>query len=173
MRGVVKYSLVLWALGTSVAHADATLVYQLTESGAEPVEKRLSISHFFVRVDDPSEKDRYLLFQAGKFFPLYRVDESQRTYTLLTPRSNPPFTRDRRRPPRARLRDRLRTMPPTQRPSRAQERLESMLPRSHPKTNRPSTKRNMTPRSRTNPLRQPRNPRSRTSNQQVWRHPPN
>jgi len=89
MRGVVKYSLVLWALGTSVAHADATLVYQLTESGAEPVEKRLSISHFFVRVDDPSEKDRYLLFQAGKFFPLYRVDESQRTYTLLTPPVKP------------------------------------------------------------------------------------
>lgn len=89
MRGVVKYSLVLWALSTSVAHADATLVYQLTEPGAEPVEKRLSISHFFVRVDDSSEKDRYLLFQAGKFFPLYRVDESRQTYTLLTPPVKP------------------------------------------------------------------------------------
>jgi len=78
-----------WGIGISVAEADVTLVYQLTEQGAEPVEKKLSLSRYFVRVDDPSDKDGYLLFQAGKFFPLYHVDESRQTYTRLTPPVHP------------------------------------------------------------------------------------
>jgi len=66
------------------ALADATLAYELTGPGAEKAVKTVAIARFWARVDDPAEKGRFLLFQAGKFFPMYRVDEPKETYTLLT-----------------------------------------------------------------------------------------
>jgi hypothetical protein len=89
MRSALSLPLALWSIGSTIAHADATLVYGLTGPGTEPTEKKISISQFFVRVDDSTDKGNYLLFQAGKFFPLYRVSESQQTYTLLTPPVKP------------------------------------------------------------------------------------
>jgi hypothetical protein len=74
----------LWASGP-LAHADATLVYQLDDASDGKVEKTLSVSRFFVRIDSSDEEGRYLLFQAGKFFPLYSVNEKEETYTRLTP----------------------------------------------------------------------------------------
>jgi hypothetical protein len=71
--------------GSSMSHADATLVYSLRQTGVEPVEKTLSIARFFARVDSADENGRYLLFQAGKFFPLYDVNGKAGIYTRLTP----------------------------------------------------------------------------------------
>lgn len=68
------------------AAAEATLVYELTDEDGKVAEKKLSISKFFVRVDDPATPKQHLLYQAGKLFPLYRVDEDSRTYQGLTPK---------------------------------------------------------------------------------------
>ncbi len=74
----------LWASGR-LALADATLVYGLDTGSNEKVEKTFSIARFFVRVDSSDEQGRYLLFQAGKFFPLFSVNEAEGAYTRLTP----------------------------------------------------------------------------------------
>lgn len=75
------------ALGawTSLAGADATLVYQRSGGSSPPVQKTLSVARFFVRVDSSDAPDEYLLYQAGKFFPLFRVDTAKQTYARLTP----------------------------------------------------------------------------------------
>jgi hypothetical protein len=73
----------------SVAYGDATLVYELAGPDVPKAEKTFSVARFWARVDDPVEKDRYLLFQAGKFFPMYRVDVGAETYTRLTPEVKP------------------------------------------------------------------------------------
>jgi hypothetical protein len=48
------------------------------------VEKTISVSRFFARVDSSDRPNEFLLFQAGKFFPLYRVNTADSEYTLLT-----------------------------------------------------------------------------------------
>lgn len=78
-------ALALAACGTSLSHADAQLTYQLTGADGRKEVKQFSIARFFVRIDDPAHADRYLLFQAGKFFPLYAVDTGRGTYSRLTP----------------------------------------------------------------------------------------
>lgn len=80
-------ALVLTALSTTSlsAKSDATLVYQLQASGSVAVDRTISISRFFARVDASETPGEYLLFQAGKFFPLYSVDEGQHSYRPLTP----------------------------------------------------------------------------------------
>ncbi|MGD8931669.1 MAG: hypothetical protein PVI52_03800 [Chromatiales bacterium] len=70
-------------------HADATLTFVLDGPEMEPKTKTLSLSRFFIRIDDTSQPNDFLLFQAGKFFPLYQVDQEARTYTLLTPEVKP------------------------------------------------------------------------------------
>ncbi len=69
--------------------ADATLVYTLTDGTAGSVEKKISLTRFFARVDSSDRPDEYLLYQAGKFFPLYRVDTVARNYTLLSSSVDP------------------------------------------------------------------------------------
>lgn len=89
MKRLIACSIaVLWACGP-LAHADATLVYELEGQPQGPVQKTLSVSRFFVRVDSSGEEGRHLLFQAGKFFPLFSIDETAGTYTRLTPPVNP------------------------------------------------------------------------------------
>ena len=73
----------------SAAYGDATLVYELAGPDSPKAEKTFSVARFWVRVDDPAEKDQYLLFQAGKFFPMYRVEPTAQTYTRLTPEVKP------------------------------------------------------------------------------------
>jgi len=75
---------VLWAC-SPLAQADAILVYELDHPSAGTIQKSLSVSRFFVRIDFSDEEGRYLLFQAGKFFPLFSVDEKAGTYARLTP----------------------------------------------------------------------------------------
>ncbi len=41
------------------------------------------------RIDDRAQPGSFLLYQAGKFFPLFRVDTAARTYTRLTPEVKP------------------------------------------------------------------------------------
>lgn len=74
------------SLALCVARADVTLEYALTDSRAGAVNKKMkiSVSRFFARVDSSDRPDEFLLFQAGKFFPLYRVNTVRGTYTLLT-----------------------------------------------------------------------------------------
>lgn len=79
----------LAACGISMVHADATLKYELTGADGSKVVKQFSIARFFVRIDDPADKDRYLLYQAGKFFPLFSVDQANSNYTRLTPAVTP------------------------------------------------------------------------------------
>jgi hypothetical protein len=71
------------------AGADATLKYELTEADGSKVVKQFSIARFFVRIDDPADKDHFLLYQAGKFFPLFSVDQANSHYTRLTPAVTP------------------------------------------------------------------------------------
>jgi hypothetical protein len=61
----------------------------VTAGGGEDAAKTLSVARFFVRVESSDQAGEYLLFQAGKFFPLFRVDEQNRTYTRLTPPVQP------------------------------------------------------------------------------------
>jgi hypothetical protein len=77
------------AFVTTQTTADATLVYELTDAEGKVTEKRLSIRNFFIRVDDSATPNQYLLYQAGKFFPLYRVDADARTYQRLTQKVKP------------------------------------------------------------------------------------
>jgi hypothetical protein len=78
------FALVLVTCSTSIAHADATLTYELSGPDGEKMVKEFSTSKFFVRIDDPSTPDQHLLFQAGRFFPLYSVDTAKRSYIRLT-----------------------------------------------------------------------------------------
>ena len=77
-------AMVLAACGVSAVHADAALTYELTGDGDSKAVKQFSMARFFLRIDDPADKDQYLLFQAGKFFPLFSVDQAKGTYTRLT-----------------------------------------------------------------------------------------
>lgn len=70
---------------TKLAGADATLTYELTEADGSKAVKKFSTARFYVRIDDPADEERYLLFEAGKFFPLYEVDQAKSTYRLVTP----------------------------------------------------------------------------------------
>ena len=74
---------------TKPASADARLSFELTEADGSKGVKQFSIARFFVRIDDPSDKERYLLYQAGKFFPLFAVDQTNSEYTRLTPAVTP------------------------------------------------------------------------------------
>ena len=65
--------------------ADLRLTYSLSGPESESLVKHFSVRHFFVRVEDGVDSSSYLLYQAGKFFPLYSVDSSDETYTRLTP----------------------------------------------------------------------------------------
>jgi len=83
------FALVLAGCAVSVTQADATFTYELSGSDDKKTVKQFSIARFFVRIDDPGEAKKFLLFQAGRFFPMYAVDEAESTYTLLTPPANP------------------------------------------------------------------------------------
>lgn len=96
-RGVLLIMSVLGA-SLSVARADVTLVYGLKDGSSEAVEKQLYLSRFFARVDSSDEDGAYLLFQAGKFFPLYRVSEKERSYTLVTERARPTLQAGEQKP---------------------------------------------------------------------------
>jgi hypothetical protein len=85
MHKRLALSLALIIVPSAPVHADAALVYELNQAGAVAAQKTFSISDFFVRVDSAEEPDSYLLFQAGKFFPLYRVNQEDGTYARLTP----------------------------------------------------------------------------------------
>jgi len=74
----------LAACSLSMAHADATLTYELSGADGGKTVKKFSTARFFIRIDDPADKDQYLLFQAGKFFPLFSVDQANTNYTGLT-----------------------------------------------------------------------------------------
>jgi hypothetical protein len=74
---------------TTLAGADAALTYELIGTDGIKTVKKFSTARFFVRVDDPEDEKHYLLYQAGKFFPLFSVDQANATYTRLTPTVTP------------------------------------------------------------------------------------
>jgi hypothetical protein len=127
MKRLLGCSLVvLWAC-SPLAHADATLVYELDHPTAGKIEKRLSLSRFFARIDFSNEEGRYLLFQAGKFFPLFSVDEKAGTYARLTP------------PVKARLGPESRTKASETRGREAEAVAEGALEEKVPQTPAPET----------------------------------
>jgi len=98
LKRLSMFALVLFGCGVSAIQADATLTYEVSGPDDVKTVKKFSIARFFVRIDDPAEKERHLLFQAGKFFPMYSVDEAKSTYTRLTPAVTPrlgPVSRSR------------------------------------------------------------------------------
>jgi hypothetical protein len=88
---MTKVSLIplLLAACTGQVVADATLTYELTGPNDAGTTKTLAIARFFARVDDSAKPDSYLLYQAGKFFPLYEVNPAEKAYTRLTPKVKP------------------------------------------------------------------------------------
>jgi hypothetical protein len=86
---LMKHALVL-SIGAftlafaSMAGADATFTYELTEADGKKTVKTFSTARLYVRIDDAADEKRYLLFEAGKFFPLYAVDQAKSTYAQLT-----------------------------------------------------------------------------------------
>jgi hypothetical protein len=89
MRTMLTTGLILLALAHPAARADATLHYRLTPPAGEPASLRMDISGFFARIESTAAPDGWWLFQAGKFFPLYRVDDAADTWTRLTPKVTP------------------------------------------------------------------------------------
>lgn len=89
MKNVLKIAAVTASLWTFTAHADVTLTYELNGPEMEPRMEVISLARFFARIDNPAEPNTYLVYQTGKFFPLYRVDQTNGTYTRLTPEVNP------------------------------------------------------------------------------------
>jgi len=73
----------------TAAYGDALLTYELTRPGAEARVQKVAIARFFARVEDSTKPDTYLLFQGGKFVPLFEVNPSQKTYRQLTPEVKP------------------------------------------------------------------------------------
>lgn len=69
---------------TSIAYADVTFTYELSGADTDKAVKTFSINKFYARIDDPAQKDGYLLYQAGKFFPLFSVNDADKAYTQLT-----------------------------------------------------------------------------------------
>jgi hypothetical protein len=83
MKTLVPLPLMLAAC-SGHALADATLNYEITGPGGTTT-KTIAVSHFFARIEDAANKETWLLYQAGKFFPLYEVNPAAGTYTRLTP----------------------------------------------------------------------------------------
>jgi hypothetical protein len=67
------------------AQADVALSFKLSNKDAESGTRTISISQFFARIDDPAKPGEYLIYQAGKFFPLYAVDNESQSYRRLSP----------------------------------------------------------------------------------------
>jgi chemotaxis protein histidine kinase CheA len=101
MPNVIKIAAVIASVYASSANADVTLTYELAGPEMQPQTKVFAISHFFARIQDPAEADTFLLYQAGKFFPLYQVDSAARTYTRLTPEVKPTLRAGSRPPEKA------------------------------------------------------------------------
>mgnify|MGYP001812982343 FL=1 len=77
-------ALALATCSTSIARADATLTYELTDADGNKTVKKFSTARFYMRIEDATTPDQYLLFEAGKFFPLFAVNPTAKTYTRLT-----------------------------------------------------------------------------------------
>jgi hypothetical protein len=103
LKRLTLLTLALVGCGLSVTQADATLTYDLSGSSGKNTVKQFAVSRFFVKIDDPAQAERYLLFQAGKFFPLYSVDTSRSTYRRLTPDVTPRLGPARRSAPQSAL----------------------------------------------------------------------
>lgn len=89
MRAMLTTGLILLAMAHPAVRADATLNYRLTQQEGEQAALRIALARFFARIESSAAPDGWWLFQAGKFFPLYRVDEKRETWTLLTPEVQP------------------------------------------------------------------------------------
>ena len=85
-------ALALGAWLTTPVLADASFSYKLTEADNTSTEKTISIAGLFARIEQTGDTGSYLLYQAGKFFPLYRVDPTAGTYSLLTEPARPFLT---------------------------------------------------------------------------------
>lgn len=81
--------LLILAASTGHARADATLTFELTGPDGGRTTKTLAVARYFARIEDTANKDSFLLYQAGKFFPLYEVSPADKAYTRLTPDVNP------------------------------------------------------------------------------------
>lgn len=89
MKQLIRIAMVTIGLCALSVQADVSLTLELDGPDMESRTKKLSLARFFVRIDDPAEPDSFLLYQTGRFFPLYRVDKSNETYTQLTPEARP------------------------------------------------------------------------------------
>jgi hypothetical protein len=83
MRMQLAAGLLLWA-AAGAAVADATLTYKLEPRTGQAQKLKIDISGFFARIESSAAPGGWWLFQAGKFFPVYRVDDKAQTWTRLT-----------------------------------------------------------------------------------------
>ena len=89
MRAKLCTGLILLALVHPSVHADATLTYRLAPAAGDATTLRIATTRFFARIESSAAPDGWWLFQAGKFFPLFRVDDKMQTWTRLTPEVTP------------------------------------------------------------------------------------
>ena len=81
-RQLAAGALLLAAAG--IAAADATLSYKLEPGTGQAQQLKIDIDGFFARIQSAAAPGGWWLFQAGKFFPVYRVDDKAETWTRLT-----------------------------------------------------------------------------------------
>ena len=85
MKKTISIAAAILGIVSCSIQADAKLTYELSGPDMQTHTKSFSLARFFARIDDPADPDSYLLYQTGKFFPLYEVKQSANTYRLLTP----------------------------------------------------------------------------------------
>lgn len=84
MRKLLASGLILLTAAPAPLQADATLRFRWTPAGAEAGTLTIAIADFHARVESSAVPGGWWLFQAGKFFPLYRVDDAARVWTPQT-----------------------------------------------------------------------------------------
>ena len=81
-------SLALTGCWACVAHADATMVYEMTDAAGDKSQYTFTIVGRFVRVDGDKTPKAHWLYDSG-FRKLYHVDDEKRQYRLMRVFDNP------------------------------------------------------------------------------------
>lgn len=81
-------AVVMTGYGTALAHADATLVYEMTDVAGDKSQYTFTLVERFVRIDSEKEQNVHWLYDSG-FRKLYKIDDGNRRYKMIRLFDNP------------------------------------------------------------------------------------